>query len=96
MSTKIYLSPSNQDANIYAAGNTNEMIQCNKIAEAAKKYLEKQNIFIEYSTPRYLVCILTLMDNGMVFDRLFTALKQYVSSGGKSSAGYVDMCFPNK
>lgn len=61
-----------------------------------EKYLEKQNIFIEYSTPRYLVCILTLMDNGMVFDRLFTALKQYVSSGGKSSAGYVDMCFPNK
>lgn len=36
---KIYLSPSNQDANIYAAGNTNEMIQCNRIAEAVEKYL---------------------------------------------------------
>lgn len=36
---KIYLSPSNQDANIYAAGNTNEMIQCNRIAQAAEIYL---------------------------------------------------------
>lgn len=47
MSTKIYLSPSNQDANIYAAGNTNEMIQCNKIAEAAKKYLEKNGFDVK-------------------------------------------------
>lgn len=47
MSTKIYLSPSNQDANIYAAGNTNEMIQCNKIAEAAKKYLEKHGFDVK-------------------------------------------------
>lgn len=47
MSTKIYLSPSNQDANIYAAGNTNEMIQCNKIAEAAKKYLEKHGFEVK-------------------------------------------------
>ena len=36
---KIYLSPSNQDANIYAIGNTNEMIQCNIIAEAVEEYL---------------------------------------------------------
>lgn len=36
---KIYLSPSNQDANTYSAGNTNEMIQCNKIAQATEKYL---------------------------------------------------------
>lgn len=36
---KIYLSPSNQDSNIYSAGNTNEMIQCSKIAQAAEKYL---------------------------------------------------------
>lgn len=47
MSKKIYLSPSNQDANIYAAGNTNEMIQCNKIAEAAKKYLEKHGFEVK-------------------------------------------------
>lgn len=47
MLKKIYLSPSNQDGNIYAAGNTNEMIQCNKIAEAAKKYLEKHGFDVK-------------------------------------------------
>lgn len=39
MAKKIYLSPSNQDGNMYAYGNTNEMVQCNRIAEAAKKAL---------------------------------------------------------
>lgn len=38
---KIYLSPSAQPANIYAAGNTNEQVQCNRIAEAAKTALER-------------------------------------------------------
>lgn len=37
---KIYLSPSNQNANTYSYGNTNEMVQCNRIAEYAKSYLE--------------------------------------------------------
>lgn len=41
MSKKIYLSPSNQVNNIYAYGGTNEMIQCNRIAEAAKLALER-------------------------------------------------------
>ena len=36
MSKKIYLSPSNQDGNLYAYGNTNECDQCNRIADAAK------------------------------------------------------------
>lgn len=36
---KIYLSPSNQDGNPYSYGNTNEMVQCNRIAESAMKYL---------------------------------------------------------
>lgn len=40
MSLKIYLSPSNQSRNLYSYGSTNEMEQCNKIAESAKKYLE--------------------------------------------------------
>lgn len=39
MAKKIYLSPSNQDGNTYATGNTNEMIQCNKIAKAAETAL---------------------------------------------------------
>lgn len=38
---KIYLSPSAQPANNYAAGNTNEQVQCNRIAEAAKSALER-------------------------------------------------------
>lgn len=41
MSKKVYLSPSNQVNNIYGAGSTNEMIQCNKIADAAKIALER-------------------------------------------------------
>lgn len=38
---KIYLSPSAQPANTYSAGNTNEQVQCNRIAAAAKKALER-------------------------------------------------------
>ena len=41
MSKKIYLSPSNQNRNLYSYGDTNEMIQCNKIATELKKELEK-------------------------------------------------------
>ena len=41
MSKKIYLSPSNQDGNMYAYGNTNECDQCNRIADAAKTALER-------------------------------------------------------
>ena len=38
---KIYLSPSNQDKNIYAAGNTTECDQCNRIAEYAEIALKR-------------------------------------------------------
>lgn len=38
---KIFLSPSNQDGNRYAYGNTTEHEQCGKIAEAARKALER-------------------------------------------------------
>lgn len=41
MSKKIYLSPSNQDENLYAYGSTNECDQCNHIADAAKIALER-------------------------------------------------------
>ena len=34
MSKKIYISPSDQNRNIYATGNTNEMVQCQKIGKA--------------------------------------------------------------
>lgn len=38
---KIYLSPSNQDKNIYKYGNTNECVQCNRIADAAAAALKR-------------------------------------------------------
>lgn len=41
MSKKIYLSPSNQNSNAYATGNTNEMTQCDKIANATASALKR-------------------------------------------------------
>ena len=41
MKKKIYLSPSNQNGNKSAAGSTNEMEQCNKIAAAAEAALKR-------------------------------------------------------
>lgn len=41
MSKKIYLSPSDQVRNLYAYGNTNEAVQCRKIAAACKVALER-------------------------------------------------------
>ena len=41
MAKKIYLSPSNQNSNTYATGNTNEMAQCEKIADAAAAALKR-------------------------------------------------------
>lgn len=41
MPKKIFLSPSNQDKNTYAAGNTTEDVQCGKIAQACKAALER-------------------------------------------------------
>lgn len=38
---KIYLSPSNQNSNTYATGDTNEMEQCDKIAAATARALER-------------------------------------------------------
>ena len=38
---KIYLSPSMQKANLYAAGSTNEQVQCNRIARAAETALRR-------------------------------------------------------
>lgn len=41
MAKKIYISPSNQYANTYSYGNTNEMEQCNRIAEALEVALKR-------------------------------------------------------
>ena len=44
MAKKVYLSPSNQDANTYAYGNTTEAVQCGKIATACKAALERNDV----------------------------------------------------
>ena len=41
MAKKIFLSPSNQDGNRYAYGNTTEDVQCGRIAVALKAALER-------------------------------------------------------
>ena len=41
MSKKIYISPSSQPGNLYAVGNTNEQVQCRRIAAALKEKLDR-------------------------------------------------------
>lgn len=41
MAKKIYLSPSDQNGNLYAYGNTNEMVQCCRIADACEIALKR-------------------------------------------------------
>ena len=41
MAKKIFLSPSNQDKNTYAFGNTTEDVQCGKIAKACEAALKR-------------------------------------------------------
>ena len=41
MAKKIYLSPSDQNRNLYAYGDTNEMVQCQRIADACEAALKR-------------------------------------------------------
>lgn len=41
MSYNIYISPSNQSANLYATGGTNEQVECDKIAMATATHLKR-------------------------------------------------------
>lgn len=41
MAKKIYLSPSDQNRNVYAYGNTNEAAQCRKVADACEIALKR-------------------------------------------------------
>jgi N-acetylmuramoyl-L-alanine amidase len=47
MAKKIYISPSNQSANAYATGGTNEKEQCHKIAKACVEYLKKSGFDVK-------------------------------------------------
>ncbi len=55
MSKKIYISPSNQQGNLYATGNTNEKAQCHKIAKACVKLLEENGfqVMCSYNNDMY-------------------------------------------
>ena len=44
---KVYLSPSNQDGNLYAYGDTNEMEQCARIAAAAESRLKAAGVEVQ-------------------------------------------------
>ena len=53
MGHKVFISPSDQVANTYAAGSTNEAEQCGRIAVAAKAALERcgfEVIVVQYET----------------------------------------------
>ncbi len=52
---KIYVSPSNQQGNIYATGATNEKEQCRKIASACVDFLKKQGfqVMCTYNNDMY-------------------------------------------
>lgn len=41
MAKRIYLSPSDQNANFYAYGGTNEMVQCQRISDACEAALKR-------------------------------------------------------
>ena len=47
MSKKIYISPSNQSGNTYATGNTNEKVQCHKIAKHCVSFLKKNGFDVK-------------------------------------------------
>ena len=44
---KVYLSPSDQTNNLYAYGNTNEAVQCGKIAESCRAALERSGVSVK-------------------------------------------------
>lgn len=55
MAKRIYISPSNQSANTYATGNTNEKEQCHKIAKACFDFLKANgfNVKCTYNDDMY-------------------------------------------
>ena len=47
MSKRVYISPSDQTENRYAWGNTNEHVQCQKIAEAEAAALRRSGVDVK-------------------------------------------------
>ena len=55
MAKKVYISPSNQNFNVYATGNTNEREQCHRIAKYCVDFLKRQgfNVMCTYDDDMY-------------------------------------------
>ena len=57
--------------------------------------LEKQGIFCEFATNRYVVAILSAYDDGMALDALATALDRVCKPQTLTEFNYVERCFSN-
>ena len=69
MAHKVFLSPSDQKLNTYAAGNTNEAEQCGKIAHAAKAALDRcgfETMLVQYESMASKCANLTLLEQSFM------------------------------
>ena len=108
MAKRIYLSPSDQNANYYAYGGTNEMVQCRKISDACEAALKRcgfevinnktdtmeQRVAQSNAWDANLhVCIHTNAFNGVVAGtRIFAS--SLTSEGCKASKAVFDVLAP--
>lgn len=85
MSKRIYISPSSQDANTYATGNTNEKEQCQKIAKACFDYLQKNGFDVKctYSDNMYL----RVNESNLFNADLHVAIHTNATSNHKTTGG---------
>ena len=64
-------------------------------AKAVYAQLEKQGVFCEFATDRYVVAILSAFDDGMALDVLSTALDNLHPTKTLTEFNYVERCFKN-
>ena len=57
--------------------------------------LEKQGVFCEFATHRYVVAILSAYDDGLALDALHSALDKVCKPKNLTEFNYVERCFEN-
>ena len=57
--------------------------------------LEKQGVFCEFATHRYVVAILSVYDDGLALDALHSALDKVCKPKNLTEFNYVERCFEN-
>lgn len=108
MAKRVYLSPSDQNANYYAHGGTNEMVQCQKISDACEAALKRCGFEVINNKTDTMeervaesnrwdadlhVCIHTNAYNGVVAGtRIFAS--SLTSEGCKASRAVFDVLAP--